>query len=155
MSSSMASSFQPLRELLNTIVHKFEGGPVGLPADAERQLPPSAVAGEGHLPAPAVAQVRLPVHLVEISPALRARQEQTLRSEHAIQWHDTIESVPDGPALVIANEFVTEFLGPERAEKVLAVTPINRANLRPETGSADRMPQLSVSASLGDGRHRL
>src|SRR2546421_652598 len=27
----------------------------------------------------------LPVHLVEISPALRTRQEQTLRSEHAIQ----------------------------------------------------------------------
>jgi NADH dehydrogenase [ubiquinone] 1 alpha subcomplex assembly factor 7 len=48
----------------------------------------------------------LPVHLVEISPALRTRQEQTLRSEHAIQWHDTIESVPDGPAIVIANEFV-------------------------------------------------
>ena len=46
------------------------------------------------------------VHLVEISPALRARQEQTLAAEGPIRWHDKIESVPDGPAIVIANEFV-------------------------------------------------
>jgi SAM-dependent MidA family methyltransferase len=45
------------------------------------------------------------VHLVEISAALRARQEQTLAGAEA-QWHETIESVPDGPAIVIANEFV-------------------------------------------------
>jgi SAM-dependent MidA family methyltransferase len=46
------------------------------------------------------------VHLVEISPALRARQEQALAGEGSIRWHDTIGSVPDGPAIVIANEFV-------------------------------------------------
>jgi SAM-dependent MidA family methyltransferase len=46
------------------------------------------------------------VHLVEISPALRARQEQTLAGESAVQWHEMIESVPDGPAIIIANEFV-------------------------------------------------
>jgi len=46
------------------------------------------------------------VHLVEISPALRTRQEQTLAAEGPIRWHDTIESIPDGPAIVIANEFV-------------------------------------------------
>jgi len=48
----------------------------------------------------------LAVHLVEISPALRVRQEQTLAAEAPIRWHDTIESIPDGPAIVIANEFV-------------------------------------------------
>jgi len=48
----------------------------------------------------------LAVHLVEISPALRARQEQMLAGESPVRWHDTIESVPDGPAIVIANEFV-------------------------------------------------
>ena len=48
----------------------------------------------------------LSVHLVEISPALRARQQQTLAADSPIHWHDTIESVPDGPAIVIANEFV-------------------------------------------------
>jgi len=47
----------------------------------------------------------LSVHLVEISPALRIRQEQTLAGAGA-QWHETIESIPDGPAIVIANEFV-------------------------------------------------
>ena len=46
------------------------------------------------------------IHLVEISPALRARQEQTLASEGPVRWHDTVESVPDGPAIMIANEFV-------------------------------------------------
>ena len=48
----------------------------------------------------------LSVHLAEISPALRARQQQTLAADSPIHWHDTIESVPDGPAIVIANEFV-------------------------------------------------
>lgn len=48
----------------------------------------------------------LSVHLVEISPALRARQEQMLAGEDRIRWHDTVESIPDGPAVVIANEFV-------------------------------------------------
>jgi SAM-dependent MidA family methyltransferase len=48
----------------------------------------------------------LSVHLVEISPALRTRQEQTFAQEGPIHWHDIIETVPDGPAIVIANEFV-------------------------------------------------
>ena len=48
----------------------------------------------------------LSVHLVEISPALRARQKQTLVAEGPIRWHDTIESLPDGPAIVIANDFI-------------------------------------------------
>jgi osmoprotectant transport system ATP-binding protein len=59
----------------------------------------------------------------------------------------------DTPARILAqpaNEFVTEFLGPERAEKVLAVTPINRANLRPDEASAGSLPHLGVDASLGD-----
>ena len=48
----------------------------------------------------------LSVHLVEISPTLRARQQQTLAQTASVQWHDAIETVPDGPAIVIANEFV-------------------------------------------------
>jgi osmoprotectant transport system ATP-binding protein len=59
----------------------------------------------------------------------------------------------DTPARILArpaNEFVTEFLGPERAEKVLAVTPINRDNLRPQAEASDSLPALEVSASLGD-----
>src|SRR5207248_5047864 len=44
-----------------------------------------------------------------------------------LQQYDTPARILASPA----NDFVTEFLGPERAEKVLAVTPINRRNLRP------------------------
>ena len=45
------------------------------------------------------------VHLVETSPALRARQAENL-SNHGPVWHDTIETVPPGPTILIANEFI-------------------------------------------------
>jgi SAM-dependent MidA family methyltransferase len=45
-------------------------------------------------------------HLVEMSPTLRARQAQTLASPPvAIAWHAALDDVPDGPLLLIANEF--------------------------------------------------
>lgn len=49
----------------------------------------------------------LSVHLVETSPVLRERQRQTLASSGtAPQWHDRIEQALDGPAIVVANEFL-------------------------------------------------
>ena len=42
-------------------------------------------------------------HLVETSPALRAKQEALLGPD--VHWHATIESVPRGPLLLVANEF--------------------------------------------------
>jgi SAM-dependent MidA family methyltransferase len=51
---------------------------------------------------PFAAAVR--VHLVETSPVLRARQRDTLAGTE-VAWHDRLEDVPDGPAIVIANEF--------------------------------------------------
>lgn len=45
------------------------------------------------------------LHLVETSPVLRAAQAERL-SAHAPHWHDTLASVPTGPAIVIANEFL-------------------------------------------------
>ena len=44
------------------------------------------------------------IHLVETSPALRRCQEDALAG-HSVTWHDTVETVPPGPALFIANEF--------------------------------------------------
>lgn len=44
------------------------------------------------------------LHLVEISGPLRESQAVNLRAHHP-QWHDSIESLPFGPMLVIANEF--------------------------------------------------
>ena len=46
------------------------------------------------------------VHLVEISPALKAKQQQTLRGvAPPLSWHASLDAVPEGPAIVIANEF--------------------------------------------------
>lgn len=44
------------------------------------------------------------VHLVELSPRLRERQRQTLANID-IAWHDSISSLPAGPAVIVANEF--------------------------------------------------
>jgi NADH dehydrogenase [ubiquinone] 1 alpha subcomplex assembly factor 7 len=46
------------------------------------------------------------IHLVEISPRLRELQQQKLAPTGlAIHWHRRIEDLPDGPAIVVANEF--------------------------------------------------
>jgi NADH dehydrogenase [ubiquinone] 1 alpha subcomplex assembly factor 7 len=44
------------------------------------------------------------IHLVEISPLLRAEQKERLK-DHAVTWHEDFSQVPDGPLIVIANEF--------------------------------------------------
>jgi NADH dehydrogenase [ubiquinone] 1 alpha subcomplex assembly factor 7 len=54
--------------------------------------------------APVFAQ-SLHVHLVETSPALRAAQRATLAASAEPQWHDGVETLPEGPIIVIANEF--------------------------------------------------
>lgn len=49
----------------------------------------------------------LSVHLVETSPVLRERQRQTLAASDATpHWHDRIDQALEGPAIVIANEFL-------------------------------------------------
>ncbi|GJE60828.1 class I SAM-dependent methyltransferase [Methylobacterium trifolii] len=58
------------------------------------------------------------LHLVETSPALRATQGAVLSGARPI-WHDTPDTLPEGPAIVIANEFfdclpVRQFLRTER-----------------------------------------
>lgn len=46
------------------------------------------------------------LHLVETSQRLRARQRQTLAAAPlAPHWHDRAEDVPEGPAIIVANEF--------------------------------------------------
>ena len=44
------------------------------------------------------------IHLVETSETLRACQAKTL-SAHRATWHNTIETIPEGPSILIANEF--------------------------------------------------
>lgn len=43
-------------------------------------------------------------HLVETSPALRALQRARL-TDQAPTWHEDVATLPDGPAIAIANEF--------------------------------------------------
>lgn len=49
----------------------------------------------------------LSVHLVEMSPVLRERQRVTLAASNATpHWHDRIEQALEGPAIIVANEFL-------------------------------------------------
>ena len=46
------------------------------------------------------------VHFVEISPALAQRQRQTLVGiDVPMLWHQSLDEVPEGPVIVLANEF--------------------------------------------------
>ncbi|WP_425100918.1 class I SAM-dependent methyltransferase [Tropicibacter sp. S64] len=44
------------------------------------------------------------IHLVEASPTLRKEQAKRLSDHHA-HWHDTVDTLPDAPLFLIANEF--------------------------------------------------
>jgi len=69
--------------------------------------------GRGTMMADALRAVRvlpqlyqtLSVHLVEINPVLRKKQQQTLSGIKNVNWHDTIDEVPEGPAIIFANEY--------------------------------------------------
>jgi NADH dehydrogenase [ubiquinone] 1 alpha subcomplex assembly factor 7 len=48
------------------------------------------------------------VHLVEISPVLRACQQMTIKARHPDiepHWHESLDTVPAAPLLLVANEF--------------------------------------------------
>jgi SAM-dependent MidA family methyltransferase len=47
----------------------------------------------------------LNVHLVEINPVLREKQKATLSGARNIQWHASLDEVPQGPAIILANEY--------------------------------------------------
>ena len=69
--------------------------------------------GRGTLMADALrAAIALPAfraalhpHLVETSPVLRARQAEALAGADPV-WHTDLETVPDAPLLLVANEFL-------------------------------------------------
>jgi SAM-dependent MidA family methyltransferase len=45
-------------------------------------------------------------HLIEISPLLEERQRQSLSGTGVpVEWHGSLEQVPDGPMILLANEF--------------------------------------------------
>jgi SAM-dependent MidA family methyltransferase len=44
------------------------------------------------------------IHLVETSPVLQRLQVEALK-EHPASWHTSIETLPEGPKIILANEF--------------------------------------------------
>lgn len=69
--------------------------------------------GRGTLMADALRAIRqtvpefaaaIDLHLVEINPALRARQREALANA-AATWHENFDALPPGPAIIFANEF--------------------------------------------------
>ncbi|MCO5130606.1 MAG: SAM-dependent methyltransferase [Xanthobacteraceae bacterium] len=48
----------------------------------------------------------LSVHLVEINPTLRAQQRATLAGIDNAHWHTSLDEVPRGPSIILANEYI-------------------------------------------------
>jgi SAM-dependent MidA family methyltransferase len=69
--------------------------------------------GRGTMMADALRAVRIlpafheaiTVHLVEASPTLREKQREKLADAAYVEWYDSIDDVPEGPAIILANEF--------------------------------------------------
>ena len=76
------------------------------------------------------------LHLVEINPVLRAQQEETL--EHLAMptfWHRTLDDVPRGPVIIVANEFFDAL-------------PVNQA-VKAREGWYERQIEIDSSNKLG------
>ena len=76
----------------------------------------------------------LNIHLVEINPVLREKQRATLSGVRNLFWHDSIDDVPDGPAVIFANEYFD-------------VLPIHQAVKR-DTGWHERVVDLDANGKL-------
>jgi len=101
--------------------------------------------GRGTMMADALRAVRvlpplyqtLSVHLVEINPVLRKKQQTTLSGVRNLAWHDDIDEVPDGPCIIFANEYFD-------------VLPIHQVVKR-EDGWHERMVDLDSNGKLEFG----
>jgi NADH dehydrogenase [ubiquinone] 1 alpha subcomplex assembly factor 7 len=76
----------------------------------------------------------LSVHLVEVNPVLREKQRATLSEVPNIAWHDSIDDVPDGPAVILANEYFD-------------VLPVHQT-IKRETGWHERVVELDDNGDL-------
>ena len=78
------------------------------------------------------------LHLVEISPALRERQQQAFAAlDVPVMWHQSFDEVPDGPAIVLANEFFDAL-------------PVNQA-IKQFNGWYERVVELDPDGNLKFG----
>jgi NADH dehydrogenase [ubiquinone] 1 alpha subcomplex assembly factor 7 len=101
--------------------------------------------GRGTMMADALRAIRvlpplhqtLSVHMVEINPVLREKQQSTLSGARDIDWHDSIDEVPEGPAIILANEYFD-------------VLPIHQA-VKSETGWHERVVEIDPTGKLAFG----
>ncbi|MGY4567775.1 NADH dehydrogenase [ubiquinone] 1 alpha subcomplex assembly factor 7 [Bradyrhizobium sp. USDA 3256] len=76
----------------------------------------------------------LSIHLVEVNPVLREKQYATLAGVRNVTWHDSIDDVPEGPAVILANEYFD-------------VLPIHQM-VRRETGWHERTVGMDANGNL-------
>jgi SAM-dependent MidA family methyltransferase len=76
----------------------------------------------------------LSVHMVEVNPVLREKQRAMLSGVRDIAWHDNIDAVPEGPCIILANEYFD-------------VLPIHQAVKR-ETGWHERVIDIDANGKL-------
>ena len=76
----------------------------------------------------------LTVHLVEVNPVLREKQKAALANGPEVSWHTSIDTVPDGPGIILANEYFD-------------VLPVHQA-IRGESGWHERCVDLDREGEL-------
>ncbi len=100
----------------------------------------------------------LQIHLVETSPSLRKVQRKLLKA-YTIKWHDTLETVPDGPTLLVANELfdalpISQYQLTEHGWRERCVGLDNDGNLTfgigPGTLSPADVAKVGLQAQVGD-----
>src|SRR5205814_662684 len=79
----------------------------------------------------------LSVHMIEINPVLLSKQRTTLSAVRNIQWHTSRDEVPEGPSIILANEYFD-------------VLPIHQA-VRRETGWHERVIEIDDEGKLAFG----
>jgi NADH dehydrogenase [ubiquinone] 1 alpha subcomplex assembly factor 7 len=79
----------------------------------------------------------LSVHMIEINPVLREKQRAMLTGVRNITWHDNLDEVPEGPTIILANEYFD-------------VLPIHQA-VKGENGWYERVIELDENGMLDFG----
>ena len=95
------------------------------------------------------------VHMVETSPVLTAQQQKSLaRATVPVFWHRQLADVPEGPAIILANEFfdalpVRHYVNMPRGwcERLVGLDDNGQLTFG---ASANPEPSLQISAPLGE-----
>ena len=74
------------------------------------------------------------IHFVEINPVLREKQKKALGNRKGATWHNSLDELPGGPSIILANEYFD-------------VLPIHQMVRKP-TGWHERTVELDASGKL-------